>query len=70
MIFTTEKFLEVAIESLPELDLNSQLLNSNRLSYQVMSSTRTQNQLCTASPILSFIQCSDFISAIAEFLPS
>ena len=29
----------------------------NRLSYQAMSSTRTQRQLCTATPISSFAQC-------------
>ena len=31
--------------------------NSNQLSYQVMSSTRSKSQLCIATPILSFIQC-------------
>ena len=30
---------------------------SNRLSYEAMSSTRTQSQLCTAIPISSFVQC-------------
>ena len=30
---------------------------SNRLSYQAMSLTRTQSQLCTATPISSFVQC-------------
>ena len=30
---------------------------ANLLSYQAMSSTRTQSQLCTATPILSFVQC-------------
>ena len=30
---------------------------SNRLSYQAMSSTRTQSQLYTATPISSFVQC-------------
>ena len=29
-----------------------------------MSSTRTQSQLCVAIPILSFVQCWLFISAI------
>ena len=38
---------------------------SNRLSYQVMSSACTQNQLFTATPISYSVQCSDFISAIA-----
>ena len=50
IVFTTERFLEVAIESWPEWDLNARLLNSvqtlNRLTYQAMSSTRTQSQLC------------------------
>ena len=32
-------------------------IRSNRLSYQAMSSTRTQSQFCTASPISSFVQC-------------
>ena len=61
MVFTTEGFFEVAIESWPEWDLNPRLRNSvqtsNRLSYQAMSSTRTQSQLCTATPISSFVQC-------------
>ena len=43
MVFTTEGFLEVAIESWPEWDLNSRPLR--------MSSTRSQSQLCTATPI-------------------
>ena len=30
---------------------------SNQLSYQVMSSTRTLRQICTANPISSFVQC-------------
>ena len=30
-----------------------------------MNSTRTRSQLCTVTPISSFVQCSDFISAIA-----
>ena len=30
---------------------------SNQLSYQAMSSARTHNQLCTAIPTLSFVQC-------------
>ena len=42
MVFTTEGFLEVAIESSPEWDLNPRPLTrrSNRMSYQAMSSTR------------------------------
>ena len=56
-VFTTEGFLEVALERWPEWNLNQQPLNpfrsSNRLSYQAMSSTRTQSQLCTATPISS-----------------
>ena len=53
MVFTTEGFIEVAIESWPELDLNPQPLSSNQLSYQAMSSTCSQSQLCTATPISS-----------------
>ena len=37
---------------------------SNWLSYQDMSSTRSQSQLCTATTISSFRQFSHFISAI------
>ena len=49
-------------ESWPEWDLNPRPLNflfrhSNRLSYQAMSSTRTQSQPCTAIPTSLFIQC-------------
>ena len=55
MVFTTDVFFEVAIESWPELDLNPRPLNSvsrsNRLNYQVMSATRAKNQLCTATSI-------------------
>ena len=61
MVFTTEGLFEVAIESWPQWDLNQRPPNpfrrSNRLSYQAMSSARTQSQLCTATPISSFIQC-------------
>ena len=50
---TTERFLEVAIESWPVWDLNRRPLNSvqtlNRLGYQAMSSTRSQSQFCTAT---------------------
>ena len=62
MVYNTEGFLEVAVESWPEWDLNSWPLNSVRcshqLSYQAMSSTCTQSQLCTATPISSL--CSVF----------
>ena len=67
-VFTTKAFLKVAINSWPECDLNPQPLNfrqSNQLRCQTMSSTRTQNQLCTPPLISSFVQCSDFISTIA-----
>ena len=46
MVFTTEGFFEAAIERC-----------SNRLSYQAMSSARTHSQLCTVTPISSFLQC-------------
>ena len=59
MVFTTEGFLEVAIESWPKWGLNPRPLSSvqwsNRQSYQAMSSTRSQNQLCTATPICSVL---------------
>ena len=29
----------------------------HRLTYQTMNSTRTQSQLCIATPISSFVQC-------------
>ena len=61
MVCTTEGFFKVAIESWPEWDLNPQPLNSvrrsNRLSYQAMSSTCTQIQLCTTIPMSLFVQC-------------
>ena len=39
--------------------------HSDVLSYQTMRSTCTQSQLCTTTPILSFVQCPHFVSAIA-----
>ena len=54
MVFTTDGFLEVAIESWPHW---IPFRHSNRLSYQATSSTRTLSQLCTATPISSFVQC-------------
>ena len=59
MVFTTEGFFEVAIESWPEWNLNPRPLNSvhNRLSHQAMNSTRTTSQLCTATPNSSFGRC-------------
>ena len=61
MVFTTEEFIEAAIKSWSEWDLNLRPLNSfrpsNRLGCQAMSLTRTQSQLCTATPIPSFVQC-------------
>ena len=50
-------FFEVVIENWPEWDLIITFRRSNRLSYQTMSSTRTQNQLYIATPISSFVQC-------------
>ena len=60
MVFTSERLLEVATESWLEWDSDhwSPFRGSNRLSYQAMSSTRTQSQLCTAPPISSL--CSVF----------
>ena len=58
LVFTTDGFNEEAIESWHEWDLNPRPLIlfrcSNRLSYQDMSSTQTQSQLCTATAISSF----------------
>ena len=76
MVFTTKGFFQVAMESCPEWDLNPRLLNpfrrSNRLSYQAMSSTRTQSQLYTATLILLFAQCQisfrPFPSSAATFV--
>ena len=49
--------------------MNSRPLNqfrrSDRLSYQAIRSTHSKSQFCSATWILSFSQCSDFISAIA-----
>ena len=60
MVFITERFFQVAIESWIEWvwthDHWIPFRRSNRLSYQTMSSTRTQSQLCTAAPISSFVQ--------------
>ena len=57
MVFITERFFQVAIESWLEWvwthDHWIPFRRSNRLSYQTMSSTRTQSQLCTAAPISS-----------------
>ena len=69
MIFTTERFFEVAIESWPDWDSNSRPLilfsRSNRLRYQTMSSPRIQRQLCITNPIYSFVQCQ--VSSVATF---
>ena len=69
-IFSTEGFLEVAIESWPKWGLNPRPLSSdqwsNRQSYQAMSSTRSQNELCTATPI-PFL-CSVFTLHIGLYL--
>ena len=47
MVFATDGFFEVAIESWPEWDLNPRPLNplrrSNRQRCQAISSTRTQS---------------------------
>ena len=42
MVFTTEGFLEVAIESLPEWDLNPQPLNS----VQTLQPTLRRSNVC------------------------
>ena len=53
MVFITDRFFEVAIESWPEWDLNPEPLNS----IQAMSSICTHRQLSTATPTSSFVQC-------------
>ena len=62
IVFTTEGFLEVAIEvglsGIWTQDHWIPFRCSNQLSSQMMSSTRSQIQLCTATPILS--HCSVF----------
>ena len=45
MVFTTERFFEVALESSPELDLNTRLQNS----VQSSQSTLTETQLCIST---------------------
>ena len=61
MVFTTEGFFAVVIESWPEWDCSHHhwdlFRRSNRLSYQAMSSTCTYRKLCTTTPISSFVQC-------------
>ena len=62
--FTTERFWIVAIASWLQWDFNPWSLNyfrrSNRLSYQDMSSTPNQSQLCTATPIRSLFSVCTF----------
>ena len=57
MVFTTEGFFEIAIESRPERNLNPRPLNSFQTLYPIelsyLSSTRTQSKLCTATLISS-----------------
>ena len=69
MIFTTERFFEVAIESWPEWDLNPQPLNSVQTLYPTELSRHEFNShseptLCSYS---NFVVCSvlHLISAIA-----
>ena len=53
MIFTTEKFFGVAVESWPGIGSHNHRIPfrcSNQLSYLAMSSTCTQSQHCKATP--------------------
>ena len=63
------EFLEITRVNWCELDLNPRSLNSAQtlwlLSYQAMSSVRTQSQVCTATTISLFIQCWNLILTIA-----
>ena len=72
-VFTTDGFFEVAIESWPEWDLNPRPLipfrRSNQMSYQAISSTRTQSQLFRATPISSFVQCDISFRLLPLLLP-
>ena len=73
MVFLTGGFFEVAIESWPEWDLNPRPLipfrRSNQMSYQAISSTRTQSQLFRATPISSFVQCDISFRLLPLLLP-
>ena len=44
MVFATDRFFVVAIESWPEWDLNRLTEHSDRLNYQAMSSTRSTHE--------------------------
>ena len=61
MVFTTEGFFEVAKEScLCGIWTNVHWIpfrRFNTLSYNAISSTHTENQLCTAAPVSLFVQC-------------
>ena len=67
MVFTTEGFLEVAIEFVG-CEPTTTEFRSEALSYQAMSSTCSQNQLCTASQISSL--CSVLFHVLFWSLPS
>ena len=64
------------MESWPELDWTCDhwilFRRSDWLSYQAMSSTRTQSQLCTAIPISLFVHCHvsfrPLLSSLATFV--
>ena len=58
MAFITEEFFELAIESWPQWGIWTHVhwipfRRSNQLSYQTVSSARTQSQLCRATSISS-----------------
>ena len=59
MAFTMERFFEIAVESLPQWDLNPQSPNSFwtfcLTELQGLSSTRTQSYFLTATPISLFV---------------
>ena len=59
MAFTMERFFEIAVESLPQWDLNPQSPNSFwtfcLTELQSLSPTRTQSYLLTATPISLFV---------------
>ena len=57
MVFITDGFFDIAIESWPEWDLNPEPLNSVQTLEPAELSACTQSQLSTATPISLFVQC-------------
>ena len=66
MVFTTDNFLEVALESWLKWDLA--FITSNQLSYQAMSLTCTHSQLFTTIPISFFLFSVRFYSHFSHYI--